>query len=135
MRNVANTVVTLIGTTSPFYWFLYFVLVVGFTYMYTAIIFQQQTLPETLQEAGRFIPGIRAGRPTAEYLSRRPEPDHPPGGPLPGGPSRCRRSSWKRLTDTTKLTLSNQRHPDHVGVVLDTMKARGAADDAPPRVA
>ena len=70
VRNVANAVVSLFGTTSPFYWVLYFVLVVGFTYMYTAIVFQQQNLPETLQKQGGFIPGIRAGRPTADYLSR-----------------------------------------------------------------
>mgnify|MGYP000927580385 FL=1 len=51
-----------------FYWVLYFVLVVGFTYFYTDVIFQQQNLPETLQRQGGFIPGIRPGTRTAEYL-------------------------------------------------------------------
>jgi preprotein translocase subunit SecY len=70
VRTVANTVVSFFGATSLLYWFLYFVLVVGFTYMYTAIVFQQQNLPETLQKQGGFIQGIRAGRPTAAYLNR-----------------------------------------------------------------
>jgi preprotein translocase subunit SecY len=51
-----------------FYWLLYFVLVVGFTYFYTDVIFQQQNLPETLQKQGGFIPGIRPGTRTAEFL-------------------------------------------------------------------
>src|SRR5262249_14590119 len=70
VRNLGTAMVTLFNTTGFFYWFLYFILVVGFTYMYTAIVFQQQNLPETLQKQGGFIPGIRAGRPTADYLSK-----------------------------------------------------------------
>jgi preprotein translocase subunit SecY len=44
-------------------------LVVGFTYFYTDVIFRQQNLPETLQRQGGFIPGIRPGRRTEEYLN------------------------------------------------------------------
>lgn len=51
-----------------FYWVLYFLLVVGFTYFYTDVIFQQQNLAETLQKQGGFVPGIRPGARTAEYL-------------------------------------------------------------------
>ncbi len=54
--------------TSTFYWFMYFVMVVGFTFMYTDITFQQQNLPETLQKNGGFIPGIRPGKNTEKYL-------------------------------------------------------------------
>lgn len=52
-----------------FYWALYFFCVLGFTLFYSAIIFQQQNIPETLQKQGGFIPGIRPGRPTADYLN------------------------------------------------------------------
>ncbi|MBI5878349.1 MAG: preprotein translocase subunit SecY [Chloroflexi bacterium] len=54
--------------TSTFYWLMYFVMVVGFTFMYTDITFQQQNLPETLQKNGGFIPGIRPGKNTEKYL-------------------------------------------------------------------
>ena len=50
------------------YWILYFWLVVAFTFFYTLVIFQQQNIAENLQKQGGFIPGIRPGRPTAEYL-------------------------------------------------------------------
>jgi preprotein translocase subunit SecY len=51
------------------YWVIYFVLVVAFTYFYTAVTFQQQNLPESLQKNGGFIPGHRPGPPTARYLN------------------------------------------------------------------
>jgi preprotein translocase subunit SecY len=52
------------------YWTIYFLLVVGFTFFYTMVVFQQQNIPETLQRQGGFIPGIRPGKPTADYLNR-----------------------------------------------------------------
>lgn len=51
-----------------FYWFFLFFLVIGFTFFYTIIIFQQQNIPDSLQKQGGFIPGIRPGKSTAEYL-------------------------------------------------------------------
>lgn len=47
---------------------LYFFLVVIFTYFYTTIVFQPERIAENLQKQGGFVPGIRPGRPTAEYL-------------------------------------------------------------------
>jgi preprotein translocase subunit SecY len=44
--------------------------VLGFTFFYTMVVFQQQNIPETLQRQGGFIPGIRPGKPTADYLNR-----------------------------------------------------------------
>lgn len=49
---------------------IYFFMVVGFTYFYTMVIFQQQKIPENLQRQGAFIPGVRPGRNTAIYLQR-----------------------------------------------------------------
>jgi preprotein translocase subunit SecY len=52
-----------------FYGIFYFLLVVGFTYFYTEIIFKPDNIAENLQKQGGFIPGIRPGRHTSEYLS------------------------------------------------------------------
>lgn len=53
-----------------FYGIIYFVLVVAFTYFYTAVIFHPDQIAENLQKQGGFIPGIRPGRNTAEYLQK-----------------------------------------------------------------
>ncbi|MFQ5880594.1 MAG: preprotein translocase subunit SecY, partial [Dehalococcoidia bacterium] len=55
---------------NPWYWLFLFVTVVVFTFFYTLVIFQQQNLAENLQKQGGFIPGIRPGRHTAEYINR-----------------------------------------------------------------
>lgn len=52
------------------YSIVYFVLVVVFTYFYTAVTFDPIKLSENLQKNGAFIPGIRPGEPTAKYISR-----------------------------------------------------------------
>jgi preprotein translocase subunit SecY len=52
-----------------FYAIFYFLLVVGFTYFYTAIIFQPTQVAENLQKSGGFIPGVRPGRETSNYLN------------------------------------------------------------------
>jgi len=51
-----------------FYGVFYFLLVFGFTYFYTAVIFHPERIAENLQKQGGFIPGIRPGRHTEEYL-------------------------------------------------------------------
>lgn len=53
-----------------FYGIFYFILVVAFTYFYTAIIFHPDQIAENLQKQGGFIPGIRPGTATATYLSQ-----------------------------------------------------------------
>ena len=52
------------------YWIMYFLMVIGFTYFYTDVIFRQQNLAESLQRQGGFIPGLRPGKRTEEYLNR-----------------------------------------------------------------
>jgi preprotein translocase subunit SecY len=49
---------------------LYFLLTVGFTYFYTAFTFKPDETAEQLRKNGGFIPGIRPGRPTQEYLAK-----------------------------------------------------------------
>jgi preprotein translocase subunit SecY len=52
------------------YWLTFFVLVFGFTFIYTDIMVSQQNLSEQLQRNGGFIPGIRPGKRTQEYIQR-----------------------------------------------------------------
>jgi preprotein translocase subunit SecY len=53
------------------YWPLYFLMVVGFTYFYTDVIFQQQNMAENLRKQGASIPGIRPGKRTEQYLTQK----------------------------------------------------------------
>jgi preprotein translocase subunit SecY len=52
----------------PLYMALYFLLIVGFTYFYVAITFNPEEVADDMKKYGGFIPGIRAGRPTMEFL-------------------------------------------------------------------
>ncbi|MFN8082253.1 MAG: preprotein translocase subunit SecY [Kineosporiaceae bacterium] len=52
----------------PVYMIVYFLLIVFFTYFYVSITFNPDEVAENMKKYGGFIPGIRAGRPTAEYL-------------------------------------------------------------------
>lgn len=52
----------------PLYMAAYFLLIIGFTYFYVAITFNPVEVADNMKKYGGFIPGIRAGRPTAEYL-------------------------------------------------------------------
>ena len=53
-----------------FYGIMYFVLVVLFTYFYTSVVFDPNKISESLQKQGGYIPGIRPGAFTAEYLNK-----------------------------------------------------------------
>ncbi len=73
--NIANTIMNLFNPNAAlplgfFYWGLFFLLVVAFAFFYTMVIFQQQDLPGVLQRQGGFIPGIRPGKHTKEYLDQ-----------------------------------------------------------------
>jgi preprotein translocase subunit SecY len=58
------------GRGTAIYSLLLFLLVVGFTYFYTMVIFNQQNIPDSLQRNGGFIPGIRPGKRTEDYLTK-----------------------------------------------------------------
>jgi preprotein translocase subunit SecY len=71
--SIINRILTWIsvnfGQANTFvYWITYFLLVVGFTFFYTDVMVQQQNLAQTLQRQGGFIPGIRPGRRTDQYI-------------------------------------------------------------------
>lgn len=52
------------------YWLFYFILVVGFTFIYSEVMIGNQNLAENLQRNGGFIPGIRPGKKTQDYVTR-----------------------------------------------------------------
>jgi len=71
-QNIANFIQNLFNSGGNFWWFYwgaFFLLVVGFTFFYAMVTFQQQNIPDTLQKQGGFVPGIRPGKSTAEYLN------------------------------------------------------------------
>ena len=68
VADVAQGIQSLLGTRSPLYAALYFALTVGFTYFYTAFTFKPDDTADQLRKNGGFIPGIRPGNPTRDYL-------------------------------------------------------------------
>ena len=69
LASFATNIVTWFNNTLV-YGILYFVLVVAFTYFYSAVVFHPDQIAENLQKQGAFIPGIRPGKSTAEYLQK-----------------------------------------------------------------
>jgi preprotein translocase subunit SecY len=69
LSKFAQNVVNFFGGQSPWYGLIYFIAVVGFTYFYTDVMVQQQDLPGVLKRQGGFIPGIRPGKKTADYIN------------------------------------------------------------------
>ena len=65
-----SLVVVNLFNNQVFYSALYFLLVFGFTYFYTAVIFKPDKMAENLQRQGGFIPGIRPGKETEMYLGK-----------------------------------------------------------------
>lgn len=66
----ATKMATSFNPQSVLYNVVYFFLVFGFTYFYTSVVFNPEKISENLQKSGGFIPGIRPGAQTQEYLSR-----------------------------------------------------------------
>ena len=69
--------------SSPVYIAIYFGLIVFFTYFYVSITFNPDERADEMKKFGGFIPGIRPGKPTADYLQLRAVPDHPARLDLP----------------------------------------------------
>jgi preprotein translocase subunit SecY len=71
VANASNWVITTLGSGgSPLWVSLYFFLTLGFAFFYTFIVFKPDETANNLRKSGGFIPGIRPGLPTEEYLRR-----------------------------------------------------------------
>jgi len=124
--NLANHIMSLFNPNALlpaglFYWGLYFLMTVAFAFFYTMVIFEQQDLPGALQRQGGFIPGIRPGPHTKDYLD-----------------GVIKRITWagalflaivavmpflaRQITNVQVIQLSSMGMLIVVGVVLDTMK-------------
>jgi preprotein translocase subunit SecY len=110
------------------YWILYFIMVIGFTYFYTDVIFRQQNLADNLQRQGGFIPGMRPGKRTEEFLNRVVQRITLVGAVFLGAVAIL---PWlvqlipglgRTGGQTTSLLITSTGLLIVVGVVLDTMK-------------
>lgn len=70
LRNAAQFVLNNFQPQGIFYMIFYFLLIIGFTYFYVSITFNPDQVAETIQKRGGFIPGIRPGKQTANYLKK-----------------------------------------------------------------
>lgn len=130
VEGVIGSIATFFATTfnpgSTVYWILYFFLVIGFTYFYTDVIFREQNLAENLQKQGGFVPGIRPGKRTEDYLNAVMSRITLVGAIFLGGiailPWLVSLVTGGDLTSNTQLLISSSGLLIVVGVVLDTMK-------------
>ena len=124
--NFANTIMTWFSPSTPlpvglFYWVVYFLMVVAFAFFYTMVIFEQMDLARTLQRQGGFIPGVRPGKPTTDYLNNVIN-KITWGGALFLAFVAVMPFLVREVTDIGVLTLSSTGILIVVGVALDTMK-------------
>jgi preprotein translocase subunit SecY len=120
-ENVANWIVNAFNQNSPFYWITYFLMVIGFTYFYTDIVFRQQNMPDMLQQQGGFIPGIRPGKKTEEYLNGVLQRITLVGAVFLGIVA-ILPFLIRDVTETNLMIITSTGMLIIVGVVLDTMK-------------
>lgn len=69
LQNLGRFFTSVFNPNGISYNIIYFLLVIGFTYFYTAITFNPAKISQEIQKYGGFIPGIRPGTPTAQYLN------------------------------------------------------------------
>ncbi|HVY67877.1 MAG TPA: preprotein translocase subunit SecY [Patescibacteria group bacterium] len=69
LANLAQKTINLFNSQGLFYGVTYFLLVMAFTYFYTAVVFNPEEIAENVQKNGGFVPGLRPGNQTAEFLS------------------------------------------------------------------
>lgn len=70
IAGAAKFIAQLFNPSGFFYNFFYFILVIGFTYFYTVVVFNPQKIADEIQKHGGFIPGIRPGGATKQYLEK-----------------------------------------------------------------
>ena len=105
LATLGSHLTNLLQPNSLVYNLVYFLLVVGFTYFYTAIVFDPDKIADQIKKNGGFVPGIRPGGPTAKYLSHIITP-----------------SIAQIFTDLTTLTIGGAGILIVVSVVLETTK-------------
>lgn len=121
--SASNFMRSLSDHTSLWYNIIYAVLVIAFTYFYTALIFNPTEMAENLKRNNSFIPGIKPGQPTADYIGAIMDRITLPGavflaaaGILPGIAALCGvTSGFATFFGGTSMLIG-------VGVILDTLQ-------------
>ncbi len=120
----AKGIVRIFNDHSNFWYMLvYSVMVIGFTFLYTALIFNPKQIAEDLKRNNGFIPGVKPGQPTADYIGSIMDKITLPGaiflaivGIMPGFAQRLGvTQSFSTFFGGTSLLIM-------VGVVLDTLQ-------------
>ncbi|HLG12173.1 MAG TPA: preprotein translocase subunit SecY [Dehalococcoidia bacterium] len=120
-NDIGNFLTDVFGQQNLPYYLVVFLFVVLFTYFYTLVTYAQQNLAENLQKQGGFVPGIRPGKPTNDYITRVLV-RITAAGAIFLGVIAVMPFFATRLTDVQALTISGTGLLIVVGVVLDTMK-------------
>ncbi len=109
--------------SNPWYMLIYAVMVIAFTFLYTALIFNPKQMSDNLKQSNGFIPGVKPGQPTADYIGQVMDRITLPGavflalvGILPGMAQQLGvTQSFASFFGGTSLLIM-------VGVVLDTLQ-------------
>ena len=109
--------------SNPWYMLIYSVVVIGFTFLYTALIFNPKQIADNLKQNNGFIPGVKPGQPTADYIGQIMDKITLPGaillafvGILPGiAMSLDVKQQFSTFFGGTSLLIM-------VGVILDTLQ-------------
>jgi preprotein translocase subunit SecY len=120
-NDVGNLLTDVFGAQNAPYYLVVFLFVVLFTYFYTLVTYSQQNLAENLQKQGGFIPGIRPGKPTNDYITRVLV-RITAAGAIFLGVIAVMPYFVTAITNVQALTISGTGMLIVVGVVLDTMK-------------
>ncbi len=120
-NDVGNILTDVFGQQNLPYYLVVFLFVVMFTYFYTLVTYAQQNLAENLQKQGGFVPGIRPGKPTNDYITRVLV-RITAAGAIFLGIIAIMPFFVTALTNVQALTITGTGLLIVVGVVLDTMK-------------
>ena len=121
VQSLGDFIVDWLNPQAPAYLVMVFLLVMIFTFFYTLVVFQQQNLAENLQKNGGFVPGIRPGKPTSDYINRIIV-RITWGGALFLGFVAVLPYFATLVTDVRAIQLSSASLLIMVGVALDTMR-------------
>lgn len=121
VARIAQTLVRIFNPSHIVYSLIYFILVVGFTYFYTAVTFNPDKIADDIKKNGGFIPGIRPGRPTSEHLNWVLTRITLAGAIFLGLVA-VLPSIAQNITEAASLTLGGTGILIVVSVVLETMK-------------
>ena len=75
-NGILSTITALLGRGGPLYLILYVALIVFFAFFYTATVFNPADTADNLKKHGGFVPGVRPGERTAQYIDQHPHPHH-----------------------------------------------------------